>query len=102
MAFTIVCPVFTADESVRGHGTATGYTVGGALSHATRCASMGDIMRERGVAVETRATSTRGIATEDEFFQAAARKLAQVTSAPEPAAQAAETVIIEGVAYRKA
>ena len=102
MAYRIVCPLFTADPTVTGHGSATGYSVGGALSHASRCAEMNSIMADRGLAIDLK-LSTRGVQSEDEFFAAAAAKLSRITSAPvAPAAAAENVVIIDGVAYRKA
>ena len=100
MAYRIVCPTFAA--GVTGHGTDIGYSVGGALSHASRCPAMNALMAERDIDVDLK-VSTRGVQTEDEFFAAAAQKFARVTSAPVAPAPAAENVrIIDGVAYRKA
>ncbi len=101
MAYTLVCPVYAADNKVVGHGTAAGYSPGGAWSHATRCSTMGDILRGQGIEVET-APARRGVESESDFFAAIAAKNA-ARSAPEQAsaAEPVATVTIDGKLYRE-
>lgn len=100
MAFRLVCPAFGPD--VIGHGTAAGYSAGGAYDHATRCATMGDLLRSRDIDVDTRA-ARRGIETEDDFFAAiVAKSAAKSEPVAASAAEPVETVTIDGVTYRKA
>ena len=88
MAYKWVCPL----AGTAGHGTEAGYSMGGFLSHASRCALANTAAAERGMAVDLK-VSTRGVQTEDEFFAAAAAKLAQ--SAPvQPTAAGEEVTVV--------
>jgi histidinol-phosphate/aromatic aminotransferase/cobyric acid decarboxylase-like protein len=97
--FRLVCPVFAADSTVIGHGTADGYSTGGAYSHATRCEAMATLANAHGVEVTARAAGRAAIETEDAFFAAMVEKSAAKS---EPvAAQASETVVIDGKTYTR-
>ncbi len=101
MAFRLVCPAYVPDKV--GHGTDAGYSPGGAYDHATRCAAMGDLLRERDIDVETRATGRKGVETADDFFAAiVAKSAAKSEPVAASAAEPVETVTIDGVTYRKA
>jgi hypothetical protein len=94
----IPCPESETNET--GHGDSLGYSVGGALSHASRCATMNAIMAARNVNIPLTVAGRRGVETEDEFFAAAAAKYASLQSQPAQPVQAAETIEVDGKVYR--
>ena len=70
-SFRVACPVVLADDTVKGHGDANGYSVGGALSHASRCDVMADRIGRPDVFVGRK---TRGPQSESDFMAAVAAK----------------------------